>query len=50
MIVNNEATKVDIIIKDVDVDNMDIFSLSGQRLQAPKKGINFIGGRKVVIK
>ena len=27
-----------------------IYSLSGQRLAAPKKGINIVGGRKVVIK
>lgn len=27
-----------------------IYTLSGQRLQAPKKGINIIGGKKVVIK
>jgi uncharacterized protein YjdB len=27
-----------------------VYSLSGQRLAAPKKGINIIGGRKVVIK
>jgi len=27
-----------------------IFSLSGQRLAAPKKGINIVGGKKVVVK
>ena len=29
---------------------VQVFSLSGQRLAAPRKGINIIGGRKVVIK
>jgi len=27
-----------------------VYSLSGQRLAAPKKGLNIVGGRKVVIK
>ena len=27
-----------------------VFSLSGQRLTAPKKGINIVGGKKVVVK
>ena len=27
-----------------------VYSLSGQRLTAPKKGINIIGGKKVVVK
>ena len=27
-----------------------VFSLSGQRLAAPRKGINIIGGRKVIVK
>lgn len=27
-----------------------VFSLSGQRLAAPKKGLNIVGGRKVVVK
>ena len=30
--------------------NTKVFSLSGQRLAAPRKGINIVGGRKVVIK
>lgn len=37
-------------IKSVESNDTSIFSLSGQRLQAPKKGINIIGGKKVVIK
>ena len=33
-------------------DNADysVYSLSGQRLAAPRKGVNIIGGKKVVIK
>ena len=30
--------------------NAPVYSLSGQRLTAPKKGINIIGGKKVVVK
>ena len=36
-----------LICKDFEVS---VYSLSGQRLAAPKKGINIIGGRKVMIK
>ena len=32
------------------VGNASVFSLSGQRLETPKKGINIIGGRKVIVK
>lgn len=49
VIVNNETSRVDRIKKDVEKDT-SIYSLSGQRLQAPRKGINIIGGKKVVIK
>ena len=34
---------------DKNADN-PIYNLSGQRLIAPKKGINIIGGKMVVIK
>lgn len=32
------------------VNSADVFSLSGQRLTAPKKGVNIIGGKKVVVR
>ena len=31
-------------------DNAPVYNLSGQRLVAPKKGINIINGRKVIVK
>ena len=31
-------------------NNAPVFTLSGQRLAAPKKGINIIGGKKMVVK
>ena len=31
-------------------DNDTVFSLSGQRLTAPRKGVNIVGGRKVVVR
>ena len=40
-------------INDVKIDNNThnvIYSLSGQRLAAPQKGINIVGGKKVVVK
>lgn len=40
-------------IEDLNADsytNSRVFSLSGQRLAAPKKGINIIGRKKVVVK
>ena len=48
---NGEATSIQTL--NIDPENMDdarIFNLSGQRLNAPQKGINIINGRKVVIK
>lgn len=40
-------------ISDVQSDRREIahvFSLSGQRLAAPKKGVNIVGGKKVVVR
>jgi len=40
-------------ISNVQMDDetvKSVFTLSGQRLAAPKKGINIIGGKKVVIR
>ena len=40
-------------IADILMDSdkaMPVYSLSGQRLAAPRKGINIVGGKKVVIK
>lgn len=37
------------VMSDISVGS-PVFSLSGQRLAAPRKGINVIGGRKVVVK
>lgn len=33
-----------------DDANAPIFTLSGQRLEKPRKGVNIVGGRKVVVK
>lgn len=40
---------IETIKKDAN-SNSPIFSLSGQRLSAPRKGINIIGGKKVVVR
>jgi hypothetical protein len=38
-------------IESVQLTGQDapVFSLSGQRLAAPKKGVNIVGGKKVVV-
>jgi surface protein len=33
-----------------DIKGQDIYNLKGERLSAPRSGINIIGGRKVIIK
>ena len=35
---------------DAEAKKAAVYSLSGQRLAAPKKGINIVGGKKVVVK
>ena len=36
---------------EADVESgVSVFSLSGQRLAGPRKGVNIVGGRKVVVK
>ncbi len=35
---------------DVRQDSAPVYSLSGQRLAAPRRGVNIIGGKKVVVK
>ena len=46
---NGNTTGINIVVKDGMVDT-PVISLSGQRLKAPRKGINIVGGKKVVIK
>ena len=31
-------------------DSNEVYSLSGQRLSQPRKGVNIIGGKKVLVK
>ncbi len=47
--VNAPSVPVESVTIDAPADS-PVFSLSGQRLAAPKKGINIIGGKKVVVK
>lgn len=46
---DNLSTDINGVAIDADT-TAPIFSLSGQRLNAPRKGINIIGGKKVVIR
>jgi hypothetical protein len=45
----HEATAINPVLTERKSDGT-IYTLSGQRLAAPKKGINIIGGKKVVIR
>ena len=47
-----EATGIE-IMRNVDNEMMRneiIYNLNGQKLSAPRKGINIINGRKVIVK
>lgn len=46
--IGEESAVDDVVISNVSTQG--IYSLSGQRLDAPRKGINIIGGRKVIVK
>ena len=48
-IVEGDPTAIESIQAGAKADNA-VYSLSGQRLDAPRKGINIINGKKVVIK
>jgi hypothetical protein len=44
------ATGIETIMANRPDLDMPVYNLSGQKLTAPKKGINIIGGKKVVVK
>ena len=41
---------IDGVLMDKPATDNSVFSLSGQRLSAPRKGLNIIGGKKVMVK
>ena len=41
---------IDGVLMDKPTTDNSVFSLSGQRLSAPRKGLNIIGGKKVMVK
>ena len=43
-------SSVEMIHADKGQGNKNIYTLSGQRLTSPKKGINIVGGKKVLVK
>ncbi len=45
----DDTTGIDELNSDAPRDT-PVYNLRGQRLVAPQKGINIIGGRKVVVK
>lgn len=46
----SDETAIEGITADVIDGNTPIYNLRGQRLSQPQKGINIIGGKKVVVK
>lgn len=48
-IVEFDPSGINTILMDKNTDN-PIYNLSGQQLSAPQKGINIIGGKKVIVK
>lgn len=48
--VSNFATGIDSVFADSKQSDTRIYNLSGQQLSKPQKGINIIGGQKVVVK
>lgn len=48
--INGTETGISDITLGSDAKNAPIYNLSGQRLTAPKKGINIINGKKVIVK
>ena len=46
---NGKTSSIENVVMDKTVP-VKIFTLTGQKLAAPKKGINIINGRKVVIR
>ena len=45
-----DVTGIEEVCTNASGNGLPIYSLSGQRLAAPKKGINIVGGRKVVVR
>ena len=49
-IVEGEPSGVEQVVMDGLEKDAPVYNLRGQRLTAPQKGINIIGGKKVVVK
>ena len=47
--INGETSGIRDIMMDAD-KNQPVYSISGQWLEKPRKGINIVGGKKVVVK
>ena len=48
-----ELTGINEVVEGIhhgQADNKSVYNLSGQRLAAPRKGLNIVGGKKVVVK
>ena len=45
-----KASGIEGVVADGIEENVPIYNLSGQRLSTPKKGINIIDGKKVIVK
>ena len=50
MALTDEKLAVDAVHGDESMDQAPIYDLGGRRLAAPRKGINIVGGKKVVVR
>ena len=48
--INGTTTGIEEVTTDSDASDTPVYNLRGQRLTAPQKGINIIGGKKLVVK
>ena len=48
-IVTHSGSGINMVVTDKDTDTQ-VYSLSGQKLKAPQKGIIIVGGKKIVVK
>lgn len=46
----SDPAAISLPIMQTDNSDAPVHSLSGQRLTAPRKGVNIVGGKKVIIR
>jgi hypothetical protein len=44
------SSGIEDVVADDEASDLPVYSLSGQRLTAPRRGVNIVGGKKVVVR